>query len=171
MEQIIPENWAVLHLGLVFSITLAQMLVVYVLSDAHNPPAGLGLFTVYFMVALLGWIAVTLHQGSSTPLVVDVPSVASILNSYILFMAAGQRAGNHRGRVILGAVCLVGCLSVFFLSPLAMFAAPGALAARGFAAAGGLCGGRSLGRARACAGGRGRGVAAPLPAARPAPRP
>ena len=115
MEQILPENWAVLHLGLVFSITLAQMLVVYVLSDAHNPPAGLGLFTVYFMAALLGWIAVTLQQGSSTPLAVDVPSVASILNSYILFMAAGQRAGIATGRVVLGAVCLLGCLSVFFL--------------------------------------------------------
>ena len=128
MEQILPENWAFLHLGLVFSITLAQMLVVYVLSDAHNPPAGLGLFTVYFMAALLGWIAVTLQQGSSTPLVVDVPSVASIINSYILFMAAGQRSGVHRGRITLGAICLVSCLSVFFLSAQDMFLTQAAVA-------------------------------------------
>ena len=60
MEQIFPENWAILHLGLIFSITLAQMLIVYVLSDYSSPPAGLGLFTVYFMAALLGWIALTM---------------------------------------------------------------------------------------------------------------
>ena len=60
MEQILPENWAFMHFGLIFSITCAQMLVVYVLSDSSNPPAGLGLYTVYFMAALLGWIATTL---------------------------------------------------------------------------------------------------------------
>ena len=136
MEQILPENWAFLHLGLVFSITLAQMLVVYVLSDAHSPPAGLGLFTVYFMAALLGWIAATLQQGPNPPMAVDVPSVASILNSYILFMAAGQRAGNHRGRIALGGICLVSCLSVFFLSSQEMFVTQGAVAAGFFGAAG-----------------------------------
>ena len=68
MEQIFPEHWAFMHFGLIFSITCAQMLVVYVLSDSSNPPAGLGLFTVYFMAALLGWIAVTLQQGSDRPL-------------------------------------------------------------------------------------------------------
>ncbi|MEH6586566.1 MAG: GGDEF domain-containing protein [Halioglobus sp.] len=136
MEQIFPENWAVLHLGLIFSVTLAQMLVVYVLSDSSNPPAGLGLFTVYFMAALLGWIAFTLQQGAATPMTVDVPAVAAILNSYILFMAAGQRAGNHRGRIVLGVVCLLGCLCVFFLPAQQMFATQAGLAAVFFAGAG-----------------------------------
>ena len=122
MDQILPQNWAYLHLGLIFSITFAQMLVVYVLSDSSTPPAGLGLFTVYFMAALLGWIALTLQQGSSTLLVVNVPSVAAIINSYILFLAAGQRAQLHQGRINLGCICLVACLSVFFVGTRTMFA-------------------------------------------------
>lgn len=144
MEQIFPENWAILHLGLIFSITLAQMLVVYVLSDSSNPPAGLGLFTVYFMAALLGWIALTLRQGSDTPMVVDVPAVASILNSYILFLAAGQRASVHGGRFLFGAICLVSCLSVFFLRAELMFAVQSGVAALFFAGTGLICIGRSL---------------------------
>jgi diguanylate cyclase (GGDEF)-like protein len=143
MEQILPENWAFMHLGLIFCITGAQMLVVYVLSDSSNPPAGLGLFTVYFMAALLGWIAVTLQQGTNPPMAVDVPSVAAILNSYILFLAAGQRAGFTGGRLPLGVLCLMACLSVFFLTPERMFTVQAGTAAMFFAAAGVLCALRS----------------------------
>ncbi|MEZ5503995.1 MAG: hypothetical protein R3E50_15550 [Halioglobus sp.] len=42
--------------------------------------------------------------------------MASILNSYILFMAAGQRAGVKRGRYLLGVVCFIACMGVFFSS-------------------------------------------------------
>ena len=121
MEQFLPENWAYMHMGLIFSITCAQLLVIYVLSDSSNPPAGLGLYTVYFMAAMLGWIAFTLQMGTGTQMGVDVPSVAAILNSYILFMAAGQRAGITHGRFVFGAICLLGCLSVFFLAGPHMF--------------------------------------------------
>lgn len=139
MEQVLPENWALMYFGLIFSITCAQMLVVYVLSDSSNPPAGLGLYTVYFMVALLGWIALTLQQGSNTPMAVDVPSVASILNSYILFLAAGQRAAITRGRYLLGAICLAASLCVFFLQPQPMFIIQTSAATLFFAGAGLLC--------------------------------
>ena len=121
MEQIFPENWALMHYGIILSLTAAQMLVVYSLSDSSNPPAGLGLYTVYFMAALLGWIAFTLQQGSSPSMGVDVPTVASILNSYILFLANGQRAGETRGRTALGAICVGATLCVFFLPPEQMF--------------------------------------------------
>ena len=114
MDQISLENWVVMHLGLIFMITCAQILVVYALSDASNPTPGLGMYTVYFMAALLGWLAFALQQGSDIPMAVDVPSVASILNSYILFLAAGQRAGINTGRFLLGLICLFSCLSVFF---------------------------------------------------------
>lgn len=139
MEQIFPENWVLMHFGLIFSITCAQMLVVYVLSDSSNPPAGLGLFTVYFMAALLGWIALTLQQGDSTPVGVDIPSVMAILNSYILFLAAGQRAHSRRGRLALGAICLAAGMSVFFLPPRQMFVIQTAVAALFFAGTGLLC--------------------------------
>jgi diguanylate cyclase (GGDEF)-like protein len=139
MEQIFPENWVLMHFGLIFSITCAQMLVVYVLSDSSNPPAGLGLFTVYFMAALLGWIALTLQQGDSTPVGVDIPSLMAILNGYILFLAAGQRAHSRRGRLALGAICLAAGLSIFFLPPRQMFVIQACSTALFFAGTGLLC--------------------------------
>ena len=139
MEQILPENWAFMHFGLILCITCAQMLVVYVLSDSSNPPAGLGLYTVYFMAALLGWIAITLQQGPNAPMAVDVPSVASILNSYLLFLAAGQRATITRGRIPLGVICLIACLCVFFLAPTNMFLVQTSSAGLFFAGTGALC--------------------------------
>ena len=143
MEQILPEHWAYMNFGLIFLITCTQMLVVYVLSDSSNPPLGLGLYTVYFMAALMGWIAFTLQQVADIPMVVDVPSVAAILNTYILFLAAGQRAGIRHGRMPLAAICLVACLSVFFVSPQRMFIVQTTTAAFFFAAVGMLCGWRS----------------------------
>ena len=143
MEQIHPEHWAIMNFGLIFLITCTQMLVVYVLSDSSNPTPGLGLYTVYFMAALMAWIAFTLQQVADIPMVVDVPSVASILNTFILFLAAGQRAGIRHGRIPLAAICLVACLSVFFISPEQMFVVQTATAAFFFAAVGLLCGWRS----------------------------
>ncbi len=142
MEQIFTGNWAFMFFGLIFSITCAQMLVVYVLADSSKPPAGLGLYTVYFMASLLGWIALTLQQTADMHMAVDVPSVMIILNSYILFMAAGQRAGNARGRILLGAICLTACLCEFFLPPGQMFVVQGSAVALFFTATGILCGWR-----------------------------
>jgi diguanylate cyclase (GGDEF)-like protein len=142
MQQIHPENWVVMYFGLIFLITGAQMVVVYVLSDTGNPTSGLGLYTVYFMAAMLGWIAFALQQVSNLPMAVDIPSVASVLNSYVLFLAAGQRAGIKRGRYLLGFICLVAILSVFFLRPRDMFGMQAATAALFFSATGLLCGWR-----------------------------
>jgi diguanylate cyclase (GGDEF)-like protein len=143
MQQIHPENWVIMYFGLIFLITCAMMMVVYVLSDAGKPTPGLGLYTVYFMAALLGWIAFTLQQGSNVPMVIDIPAVASVLNSYVLFLAAGRRAGIRRGRYVLGFICLIACLSVFFLSPRDIFSMQVATAAFLFGATGLLCGWRS----------------------------
>ncbi|MDX1735583.1 MAG: GGDEF domain-containing protein, partial [Halioglobus sp.] len=60
-------------------------------------------------------------QVAEIPMTVDVPSVAAILNSFILFLAAGERAGAKRGRVILGVLCLAAAMAVFFLSAQRMF--------------------------------------------------
>jgi diguanylate cyclase (GGDEF)-like protein len=142
MEQIQSQDWVIMYFGLIILITCAQMLVVYVLTDATDPTPGLGLYAVYFMTALLGWIALALQQGSAVPMAVDVPSVASILNSYILFLAAGQLAGVERGRYLLGAVCLVASLSVFFLDQRTMFGVQAVTAALFFGGVGLLCGWR-----------------------------
>jgi len=133
MEQINPDNWAFMHLGLIFLITCSQMLVVYVLGDANNPTPGLGLFTVYFMAALMGWIAFTLQQGVDIPMIIDIPSVTSIFNTYILFLAAGQRAQLKRGRLPLGIAALLACLAVFFVPADTMFTIQAGMAAFYFA--------------------------------------
>lgn len=142
MEQIYPDNWAFMFFGLIFSITCAQMLIVYVLADSSKPPAGLGLYTVYFMASLLGWIAQTLQKNTGIQMDVDLPSVMIILNSYILFIAAGQRAGNVRGRITLGAICLAACLCEFFLPPKQMFVVQNSSVALFFTATGLVCGWR-----------------------------
>ena len=143
MEPIHPDNWIILYFCLIFMLTGAQIVVVYVLNDASNPAAGLGLFAVYFMAALLGWIAFALQQGAAVPMSVDVPSVASVLNSYLLFLAAGQRTGITRCRYTLGVICLLAGLSVFFLPPRQMFAVQAGSATFFFAAAGVLFAWRS----------------------------
>ncbi len=144
MQEIHADSWVVMYFGLIFLITGTQILVVYVLSDAGNPTPGLGLFAVYFMAALLGWIAFILQHWSNVPMPIDLPSIASILNSYVLFLAAGQRAGVKQGRYVLGVICLIACLSVFFLRPRDMFALQISIAALFFASAGLLCGWRCL---------------------------
>jgi diguanylate cyclase (GGDEF)-like protein len=143
MAQSLPDNWAFTYFVLILSITCAQMLVVYVLSDSSNPPAGLSLYTVYFMAALLGWIALTLQQGTATAVGIDIPALLSIVNNYILFLAAGQRGRFTRGRIPLGLLCLAAGFSVFFLSPRSLFVVHCAAAALFFAAAGVLCAVRS----------------------------
>jgi diguanylate cyclase (GGDEF)-like protein len=90
----------------------------------------------------LGWIAFTLQQGSNVPMVIDIPAVASVLNSYVLFLAAGRRAGIRRGRYVLGFICLIACLSVFFLRPRDIFGMQAATAGFLFGATGLLCGWR-----------------------------
>ncbi|MBP6683500.1 MAG: GGDEF domain-containing protein [Halioglobus sp.] len=143
MESIVPGTAAFMLFGLIFAITCAQMLVVYVLAESSKPPAGLGLHTVYFMASLLGWIALTLELSADLQMAVNIPSMMLMLTSYILFMAAGQRAGIVRGRVVLGAVCLVACLCEFFLPPSQMFLVQGAVVTVFFAATGLIYGWRS----------------------------
>lgn len=144
MESIVPGTAAFMLFGLIFAITCAQMLVVYVLAESSKPPAGLGLHTVYFMASLLGWIALTLELSADLQMAVNIPSMMLILTSYILFMAAGQRAGIARGRVVLGVICLVACLCEFFLPPSQMFLVQGAVVTVFFAATGLIYGLRSM---------------------------
>ena len=143
MEQLLPESWVYMHFALILVITCAQMLVIYILGDSSNPPAGLGMYTVYFMAALLGWIAFTLQQGSGTTMTVDVPSIAVIINTYILFIAAGQRAGITQGRAVLGVICLLASLAGLVVSPQRMFIVQISTTTLFFLAAGLLCAWRS----------------------------
>ena len=144
MEELLPESWVYMHFALIMIITCTQMLVIYILGDSSNPPAGLGMFTVYFMAALLGWIAFTLQQVSGNTMTVDVPSVAVIVNTYILFLAAGQRSAVSRGRITLGAICLIASLSALVLPQTAMFLVQLSATTLFFFAAGLVCGLRAL---------------------------
>jgi diguanylate cyclase (GGDEF)-like protein len=143
MEQLLPESWVYMHFVLILVLTGAQMLVIYILGDSSDPPAGLGMYTVYFMASLLGWIAFTLQHGSGQSMTVDVSSVAVILNTYILFLAAGQRSKISRGRYLLGAICLASSLCGLVLPPLQMFVIQITASTLFFLAAGILCAWRS----------------------------
>jgi len=139
MEPLLPESWVYMHFALILIITCAQMLVIYILGDSSNPPAGLGMYTVYFMAALLGWITFTLQQGSGSRLTVDVASIAAIINSYILFLAAGARSGIDLGRSILGVICLLSALSGLMLQQQQMFLVQVSATTLFFLAAGLIC--------------------------------
>ncbi|MFV8816227.1 GGDEF domain-containing protein [Haliea sp. E17] len=136
MEHFFPDYWSTLYLGLILSITLAQMLVVYDLSAASAPPKGLGMFTVYALATMLGWMLFTLHQGIESPLGIGVPSVAWVINGYLLFIAAGQRAGLTRGRASLGVMCVLGSLGALFLDDRQLFALCAVISGLCFAASG-----------------------------------
>ena len=122
MEPIFTENLAYMHYGLILALTCAQLLIVYFLSDSSNPPQGLGLFTVYFMAALMGWILFTLQQGPGVQgISLDVPAIAVLGTSYLLFLATSQRAGIDCGRYLLGGLCLAACFSAFYFPRAPMF--------------------------------------------------
>ncbi|WP_116365229.1 GGDEF domain-containing protein [Parahaliea mediterranea] len=125
MEQMLTESQTLplytLYI-LVFSLTCAQVLVLYFLSASHTAPQGLGLFTVYFMASLTGWILFALQQGQAAgALGVDPATVVALLNAYLLFLACGQRAGIQRGRAVVGVLCLAAAFSAFYLSAQRMF--------------------------------------------------
>lgn len=135
LEQIDSQYWAVIHFGLIFLVTGVQLAIVYKLSDSSRPPEGLGLYTVYFMASLLGWISYTLQRLADVPMALDVPSVAAVINGYLLLIAAGQRARSSLARLPLGAICLGACLSVFFLQRDDMFVVQNGAAALFYSAA------------------------------------
>ncbi|TXS90199.1 GGDEF domain-containing protein [Parahaliea maris] len=122
MDFILTENQAFPLYTLIFTLTSAQVLVLYCLSASNTPIQGLGLFTVYFMSALMGWILFALQQGQAAGgLGLDVAAVVTLITSYLLFLACGQRAGTQRGRWVLGALCLAACFSAFYFPPAEMF--------------------------------------------------
>lgn len=137
MELLSSDYLVPIHYGLILAITCAQLLVVYFISASSIPPRGLGLFTVYFMAALMGWILFSLQQGpAANGVFLDTPAIAVLATSYLLFLAISQRAASHRGRYLLGALCLGACLSAFFVPPATMFAIQSAGAALFWAAGG-----------------------------------
>ncbi|MFN2165992.1 MAG: hypothetical protein ACK2U9_06995, partial [Anaerolineae bacterium] len=144
MEPILSENLALMHYGLILVLTCAQLLIVYFLSESSSPPQGLGLFTVYFMAALMGWILFLLQrntgQGAAS---LDFQAIVGLLSSYVLFLAAGQRAGVPLGRKLLATLCLAACFSAFFVSPQQMFLIQLSGIGTLWAAAGLLCGYRA----------------------------
>ncbi len=139
MEQITTQSWLYMHFALVLCIACAQVLVVYVLSSGNQRPQGLGLFTVYFMAGLLCWITFTLQHGTGANLSLDVTAIAMLINTYILFLAVGQRTELTRGRYLLGGICLAASLAGFFLDATQMFQLHTLTTSALSAAIGGLC--------------------------------
>lgn len=123
------EHIVFAHYGMVVALVCAQMLVLYALSDVARPPAGLGFYSVYFMTALLAWIAFTVAEVANLAVAVNVPAVAAMISSYLLLLAVMQRSDIRRGRYAIGAASACACLAVFFLDPAPMLQVYGAATA------------------------------------------
>lgn len=108
------------YYGLAIALICAQLLVLYALSNVARAPAGLGFYSVYFMTALLAWIAFTVAGVANLDIAVNVPAVAAMISSYLLLLAIMQRSAIRRGRYVAGLCCTGACLAVFFLQPGAM---------------------------------------------------
>ncbi|HEY7775274.1 MAG TPA: GGDEF domain-containing protein [Kineobactrum sp.] len=104
------------HFGLVLVLTGGPLLVVYALSNSLQPPAGLGLFTVYFMLALLAWIAFAVGEAGAIAVSMDVPAIAAIVSSYALLLAVTERAGIRAGRYAIGGLCMAACIATLILA-------------------------------------------------------
>lgn len=120
MQSSFTDTLLFAHYGLAVALICAQLLVLYALSNAARPPAGLGFYSVYFMTALLAWIAFTVAEVASLSVAINVPAVAAMISSYLLLLAILQRADIQRGRYAAGIGCTAACLAVFFLEPAAM---------------------------------------------------
>jgi len=120
MQSSFAETIHFAHYGLAAALVCAQLLVLYALSNTARPPAGLGLYSVYFMIALLAWIAFAVTEVATLSVAVNVPAVASMISSYLLLLAIMQRSSMRRGRYAAGLFCTAACLTVFFLAPAPM---------------------------------------------------
>lgn len=120
MQSSFTDTILFAHYGLAIALVCAQLLVLYALSNAARPPAGLGFYSVYFMTALLAWIALTVAGVANLDVAINVPAVAAMISSYLLLLAIMQRAEIRRGRYALGIGCTGACLAVFFLAPAPM---------------------------------------------------
>ncbi|MFV0277901.1 MAG: GGDEF domain-containing protein, partial [Parahaliea sp.] len=117
MALMLTENQAFLVYGLIFTLTCAQILIVYFLSESSVPVAGLGMFTVYFMAALLSWILFALKLGPAMhDLSLMFTSVAAMVTSYLFYLACCQRANTEHGRYLLGILCIGTSFGALFLS-------------------------------------------------------
>lgn len=120
MQSSFADTIVYAHYGLAIALICAQLLVLYVLSNVARPPAGLGFYSVYFMTALLAWIALTVAEVAKLSVAINVPAVAAMISSYLLLLAIMQRSEIRRGRVAAGACCAGACLAVFFVEPAPM---------------------------------------------------
>lgn len=146
MQSSFADTILTAHYGLATAMICAQLLVLYALSNTPRAPAGLGFYSVYFMTALLAWIAFTVAEVANLEVAINVPAVAAMISSYVLLLAIMQRAELRRGRYAAGICCTGACLAVFFLGPALMlqtYAATTALFWGILAAISGILGWRS----------------------------
>ncbi len=120
MQSSFADTIVYAHYGLAFALVCAQLVVLYALSNSARPPIGLGFYSVYFMTALLAWIAFMVAEVATLSVAVNVPAVAAMISSYMLLLAIMQRSEIRRGRYVLAVCCTGACLSVLFLGPAPM---------------------------------------------------
>lgn len=105
-----------LHYGVGLALIGSQLLILYVLSGVDTPPKGLGLFALYFLLALLAGSAVLASTSSALELPTALPLTASFLSTSLLLLAGMQRAEWSTGRILLGILCVPISVAILALN-------------------------------------------------------
>jgi diguanylate cyclase (GGDEF)-like protein len=108
-----------LHYGAMFALVGSQLFILHVLSGVRPPPAGLGLFTLYFLLALFAGAAAAVTGLTAFSVPPSVPFIASLLSSSLLLLAGMSRSAAGTGRVLLGLLGLLVAASSLGLLALA----------------------------------------------------
>ncbi len=116
MEPLSTSDWANIYIAILLCISVALFALVALLSNGPRRPAGLGLFSVYFMAGLLGSLVFGLQYSTGGELALEIAVIATLLNSIVLLLALCQRAGLTRRRYAWSGLALLAVFSGFWLS-------------------------------------------------------
>ncbi|MDP4789360.1 MAG: hypothetical protein NWR64_05180, partial [Haliea sp.] len=75
MTSSLFDNLSYLDYGVALALIGSQLLILYVLSGVDTPPKGLGLFALYFLLALLAASALALNALTSLQLPPRLPLI------------------------------------------------------------------------------------------------
>ena len=115
MTSSLFDNLSYLDYGVALALIGSQLLILYVLSGVDTPPKGLGLFALYFLLALLAASALALNALTSLQLPPRLPLIGSILSTTLLLLAGMQRARPAVGRIALGLLCATTGIGILTL--------------------------------------------------------
>jgi|TARA_R100000005_G_scaffold96695_1_gene86231 diguanylate cyclase (GGDEF)-like protein len=106
-----------LHYGAMFALIGSLLFILHLLSGVRPPPRGLGLFTLYLLLALFAGATAAVTGLTEFSVPRSVPFIASLLSSSLLLLAGMSHSAAGANRVLLGLVFVGTSLGVLTLEP------------------------------------------------------